>query len=139
MKIRVWNIPVEVYKVGLSVFVGDTVRGCMALANKGEDFDEDLVENADGKGFAFHAENKKGEDRMVIMLSVSKDKNTYVDAGLIVHECVHMAWFILDRAAVKLDGNNHEAQTYLIEYLVRAICDKVSADRVLRIKIAMDL
>lgn len=37
----------------------------------------------------------------------------------LAHECVHAAMHILDRRGVKLDVDNHEALSYMVEILMR--------------------
>lgn len=47
-----------------------------------------------------------------------------LEPSTLVHEMIHMSWFILDRVGIKIDVNNHEAQTYLVEFLVNEITKK---------------
>ena len=39
----------------------------------------------------------------------------------IVHEAVHVSWYIMDGVGIKVDQDNHEIQCYLIEHIVREI------------------
>ncbi|WP_093320200.1 hypothetical protein [Thorsellia anophelis] len=40
---------------------------------------------------------------------------------VISHESIHAAWVILENAGVKLDANNHEALTYLSDWVVKQV------------------
>lgn len=46
------------------------------------------------------------------------------DICTVVHECLHMAWFVLDYVGVEIDQDNHEALAYLQEHLVKQLQDK---------------
>ena len=37
----------------------------------------------------------------------------------ILHELLHLTWDILDHVGIDLTADNHEAQTYLLEHLVK--------------------
>lgn len=39
-------------------------------------------------------------------------------AGTIAHEAVHMAWETLSQAGINVDGDNNEAQAYLVDWLL---------------------
>ena len=39
----------------------------------------------------------------------------------IVHEAVHLSWYILESVGIKVTAENHEAQAYLVEFLVKKI------------------
>lgn len=43
------------------------------------------------------------------------------DPGLIAHEVIHAAWFVLEDAGIEIGPKNHEALTYLVGFLIRNI------------------
>ena len=47
------------------------------------------------------------------------------DACTVVHEAVHMAWFILDYYQVELTRDNHEMLPMLVEVLYRKVSHKL--------------
>ena len=57
-------------------------------------------------------------DNIVCVLRTNS-KNT------IVHECVHIAWYLLHTIHVNIDVNNHEIQAYLVDYLYEKIVEFV--------------
>lgn len=44
----------------------------------------------------------------------------------IAHECIHMAYHILDSVGVVIEPNNHEALTYLVSFLQREVTAKLN-------------
>jgi len=47
----------------------------------------------------------------------------------IVHEAVHISWYIMDGVGIKVDQDNHEIQCYLMENIVREITRVVEMAR----------
>ena len=45
---------------------------------------------------------------------------------LIYHECLHLAWFVLEAKGVAVDSDNQEALTYLQGYLAEQALDIVN-------------
>lgn len=41
--------------------------------------------------------------------------------GTIVHEAVHLSWYIMDGLGIKVNQDNHEIQCYLMEHIVKEI------------------
>ena len=50
-------------------------------------------------------------------LVISAKKHYTMD--VLAHEATHVSWHILDQMGVKLSADNHEAQTYLISWIMR--------------------
>jgi hypothetical protein len=42
-------------------------------------------------------------------------------AVTVCHECLHLAWFILESYGVKVEAKNHEALAHLMQHLARQI------------------
>ena len=47
----------------------------------------------------------------------------------IVHEAVHLSWYLMDGVGIKVDQDNHEIQCYLMEHLVKEITRVVDVAR----------
>jgi hypothetical protein len=44
---------------------------------------------------------------------------------LLVHESLHLSWYVCDAVGIKLSIDNHEAQAYIIEYIYDRISEFV--------------
>ncbi len=62
------------------------------------------------RGYAVHLQD-------YVLIYLPKD----CDLSTIVHESTHASWYILSTMGVHLNADNHEAQSYLIEYLFEEI------------------
>lgn len=49
--------------------------------------------------------------------------HTYMRPEVIAHECVHLAWRILQTTGVKVSANNHEQLAYMVGYFVDIVTD----------------
>jgi len=47
----------------------------------------------------------------------------------IIHEAVHLSWYLMDGVGIKVDQDNHEIQCYLMEHLVKEITRVVEMAR----------
>lgn len=54
--------------------------------------------------------SSKGDDVILVGLFVHKP-------GVLMHECIHAAWRVLDAAGVRVKVDNHEALTYLAQHM----------------------
>lgn len=68
-----------------------------------------------------------------------EDREIYIgvfrdDAGMVAHECVHAAVYMLEDAGIPIYANNHEALTYLVHYLVNQYHEAVAAKNTKRKK-----
>ena len=47
----------------------------------------------------------------------------------IVHEAIHLSWYIIDGLGIKIDSDNHEIQCYLVESIVKEVTRVVDIAR----------
>lgn len=48
----------------------------------------------------------------------------------IAHEVLHITYYMMDFLGIKVDSHNHEAQAYLLEYLVRKVSETCEKQKV---------
>ena len=72
------------------------------------------IERQAGSTQAFNC-TKNGITRRVFAIRLVDTSNDIA----MTHEAIHCAWDILNDRGVIIDYNNHEALTYLVDYLVR--------------------
>lgn len=63
----------------------------------------------------------EGKNRNYFIMALPKKYN----ASTVVHECVHMAWYVLDYHQVELTRDNHEMLPMLVEELYNKVSRKL--------------
>lgn len=115
--LRVYEVWVPIYKIPIHFYIGktiaDTSKGINATWNV------DIGSNADGTAMILE-EAETGDKAFIIRLSPGI-RNPDNLAKTIVHECLHMSWYVLDYVGVEIDADNHEAQAYLQEDIFDSI------------------
>ena len=77
--------------------------------------------NQNTLGYAFSVKHHEHGFGFSIMINLGAQDNP-ASPGImstIIHECLHLTWFMMDGVGVKVDGSNHEVQCYLLEEFVR--------------------
>jgi hypothetical protein len=65
--------------------------------------------------------NLESETNNALLMLLPKKYNNYVT----IHESVHLSWFILEIAHIKLKSSTQEIQAYLVEHIVKQIKEHV--------------
>lgn len=104
-------IDVGVFNVQIGVFVGDGALDKWA-EERGIEF-----KSRNSRGFAFWVTDPSGEDWFGIMVQNDAGEPTKV------HECVHLADFIMDSAGVPTGVENTEVRAYLTAHIYEGLCD----------------
>ena len=78
--------------------------------------DTSIVDNVIG----YCANLESESNNILIMLLPNKYNNSVV-----IHESVHLSWFILEIAQIKLKSSTQEIQAYLVEHIVKQIKEHV--------------
>ena len=79
------------------------------------DFIEELENDGGYQGICYQLEDTRGTDICYLRL-LKKYKDT-----IVMHECIHAAEFILSSRGITISPDNHEALTYLTEFLFHLI------------------
>lgn len=111
-KCSLYKIEIPVYNDYILVYMAKDVED--AIKEVEDEYDVSFT-NSDM--FAALTTTLKKKGREVVILMMPTDASNKV----IAHESVHLAWDILDSHYVKVDADNHEALTYLVEYIVGQI------------------
>ena len=104
------RIEIPVYKTYVELYAFETIdtsRGLLEHKYKNTKFD--IKENSLGYSTWF---KNKGENKFIIVIT------NETNVATIAHECVHLTWYILESVGVKVNLENHEAQAYLLEYII---------------------
>ena len=110
-------IHVPIYNHVVVVYIGSTLEESIKGIEK--DYSVKLEGLEYALGFYEVIENKsKKAEHIVVGLSDSCKNTT------IAHECLHVAYFILEEVGQKCPQNNHEALAYLMSFLIEEI-DKI--------------
>lgn len=116
-KVYVEEVYIPIWRQAVSFYIADTIEDCAKAAEK--QFPGTSL-SGDPKFYSgcvlTLTDNDNGLKYFIVMLSVNKDTKDQIDQ-ILVHECVHAAWRVLDSAGVDLTADNHEALAYLTEFL----------------------
>ena len=105
-------VPTE---VKLTVAIGTKKEVRKFLKNKFGESKGYWKERADGHSCVFqHGIN-------IVMVLDNKDGE--VDLQDIVHECVHVTWFLSDMVDLSINSESQETQAYYVDYLFGKILD----------------
>lgn len=77
----------------------------------------DMSKSAFGEGYSATFENQSGQLAFAMMVPEHYCEET------VYHEALHIAWFVLDEAGVKVTADNHEMLAYMqgsIAHMVKA-------------------
>lgn len=104
-----YDFTIPLYDVEITIYVSDKMSNNVDAINS--DF-KMSVENdkCEAKSVQF------GNDRGTRFAMLFKE-GSEIDK-LIAHESLHISWYVCEYLGIKLSPNNHEAQAYLIEYIV---------------------
>ena len=115
------KVRVPLYHVFFDVYVGysmDEIKQHAEEVFPGLQLAE--LNTSTTKGFTYLLKHFELGNHLSVLLSL--EDLHYDDAPstdcTIIHEAVHLSWYILESVGVKITGENHEAQAYLIEFLV---------------------
>jgi len=118
VELKYKRIPIPIYGDNVELYYG-----------KPDDFSDMLLkkykctlDNFSGycQGYSCILERTTGKiTHMHMMLFISSDvvMSSYKTIFTLHHESIHVAWNILDRVGVRINEGNHEALTYLTEYI----------------------
>ena len=111
MKIKTVEVPI--YKAIVNYFIEPNEKKAREyLCKKYPKIDEKDFFNAEAITVSF-------EDEGVTVIWIRGiGKSYYAD---LVHETIHAAFDILEKVRIKVDSDNHEALTYLVDLLLKGI------------------
>ena len=127
-----YNIHVPIYRFNLILVTGDTAKECeeetARLWAENNPLDPFLVHGTvDFYGRFSVIDSPHPDCRDMPFIAIVMKPNQYGKFSdkewqeeihmNIAHECIHAAFHILDHVGITVDGNNHEALTYLVGFL----------------------
>jgi hypothetical protein len=107
-----FNVPL--YDVSVYVYISNDMSNNISAINNDFGLNSTNV-NSQGKSIQF-SNNKETKFAMLFKNDDNLDK-------VITHESLHISWYICEYVGIGLTPNNHEAQAYILEYIV----DKVKS------------
>jgi hypothetical protein len=123
------EIKIPIYNMVLYVLVGNSEESANLINETHTDNLEKVSAASDERGFTWHSEYKKGKDTFKRFYVSFEEKEIGYDKTTIEHEVLHLSWFMLDYVGVKISPKNHEAQTYLYEYLLKQIRLEITKEK----------
>lgn len=119
-------IDVDIYKTGVTIFVGTHKEFIKYTKNMASKYDEykDIVSLAEDRESAasFYWDAKS----RTLIVEVTSLKFNYRTLGEVIHELDHAAFYILDECGIYYgpEDDGKEVHTYLLELLIRGTFNK---------------
>lgn len=122
------EIKIPIYRQVLYILIGDSEENANLINNTHADNIDKVSASSDERGFTWSSDFKVGNETFKRFYISFEDKEKGCDKTTVEHETLHLSWFILDYVGVKISPKNHEAQTYLYEYLLQQIRLEITKD-----------
>lgn len=103
------NFVIPLYNVDVTIFVSDDMNKNIASANKAFG-----IKIEDGNCLAKSIKFSNKNESKFAMLITENDRMVEI----IAHESLHLSWYICEYLGIGLAYDNHEAQAYILEYIV---------------------
>lgn len=121
-------INVDVYKTGVTIFVGthkEFIKYVKNMASKC-DYYKNLISLAENRAITSAASFYWEANSRTLIVEITSLKFNYNKLGEVVHELDHATFYILDECMIYygLEDESKEAHTYLLELLVRETFNK---------------
>lgn len=107
-----YDLVVPLYEVGISIYIADDMSDNIAAINKDFNLSADN-DNSQAKSIQF-SNNK--ETRFAMLFTEHENL-----VQVISHESLHISWYICEYVGIGLSPKNHEAQAYMLEYIVSKV------------------
>ncbi len=122
-KLKRFKVSVDLFETDVHVWFGDIIES----AKDAEKWSHGRIEfDMPNYGLAFWGTNDNG-----IFYGILIANELMPDT--VTHECLHIAWNMLENFGVEVDVENHEMLAYLQEYIAHKIFMKL--DRILGLKV----
>ena len=127
---KVKYIPVDIYRITPTVFVGDFKDLVSFVKRKTMGAEEDYADLLEGIGndsketYTFEASTYWNNKTRTLILYFPEFSKKSHDISNMVHELSHAAFIILDNVGIDIDVSNNEAFAYLQGYLAEQMCDE---------------
>lgn len=134
-KLRAYELPIDIYEKHVTIYVAATMSDAIKAAEqdyKTELHEPDDIPSEGCYGYAIRLV-KNGVMANLVLLNMGAAERGADILSTCAHEAIHVSWDILDWVGVKISGDNHEAQTYLADY-VFAGCKYAVKDYIKRYK-----
>ena len=121
-------INVDIYKTGVTIFVGnhsEFIKYLKSMASK-YDYYKEIVPLAEDRDTTSTASFYWDAESRTLIVEVTSLKFNCRTLGEVIHELDHAAFYILDECGVYYgpEDDSKEAHTYLLELLVRGTFNK---------------
>jgi len=114
--VKKYTFYVPIYSRRVYVYIGDDYKDINKKVNK----DYKIEESGDKANYleaSVVEMTHKGEGLVDNLFLLPSN----VEQHTVAHECVHMAWDILDLVGVRVEADNNEALAYLVGYLMKEV------------------
>lgn len=107
-----YDFTVPLYGVSVYIYIAEEMSNNVSAINNDFGLSSSNV-NFQGKSIQF-SNNKETKFAMLFKDDDNLDK-------VITHESLHISWYICEYVGIGLTPNNHEAQAYILEYIVNKV------------------
>ena len=118
-------IPIEVFSVDVEVVITDDVSDAIEKLDKeNKDKNNIYADTISGFDAAFSFYCNQYKDGMIykrVGMIISED----ADDEMVIHECLHTAWHVLEHKCIDVSRNNHEMLAYLQGFLYNKVKAKL--------------
>ena len=117
-----FTVEVDMYASLIEVYVGyDYEKLLTYFEGIGLDVDPDKKEDDGSKGMFWGLTHKESKETVKVMW-LKKWDGELEDIGVLSHECVHAAQYILAGCGVPVDWTGTESVAYFQEWLFKKVC-----------------
>jgi len=107
-----YNFLLPLYGAPISIYIADNMSDNITAVNK--DFNLSAAnDNSQAKSIQFS--NDK-ETRFAMLFTEHENLSEVIS-----HESLHISWYICEHVGIGLTPKNHEAQAYILEYIVSKV------------------
>ena len=107
-------IHIPIYGCSLYLFIGKTVEDITPLVDSV--YPNTVIDLKDKVGYTVQLTHTNGVTNFAMFLPLLNRPVADI-VSTINHESIHAAWYILDYVGVIVNADNHEALTYLTQYI----------------------
>lgn len=136
-KANIKYIPIDLFEIDLTIIYGNNAKECYSkFYDEFYDFVEaDMpIDPTSRVASAIHCISRRKSEKgnswqPNFIMVLPKDTNGQFDRS-IVHEAVHISWYIIDYINIEIDYEDHEIQSRLVEYIYELAKSTISGRKI---------
>jgi hypothetical protein len=117
------KIDIPLYNQEVYLLIEDTELIATKRINTEHDNLDKIDEDNNSRGFVWQTKYLKENEVEKSRFYIYVEKNDLTTT--LEHELIHLCWDLLTNVGIKINPRNHEAMTYLFEYLLKECKEKI--------------